>query len=145
LLFDLHDRGYKEAGHAHGCADSASQPEPGAYADDAAQHDMMLYTTHRRRAREAAYVTEITRGMADGLLLVLPRNPEAYLQLLSRQRFPYVLIDHQGIGEGGAAVGATNRRGGYDATRHLLGLSHRRIGLITGVMDLGCAVDRLFG
>jgi LacI family transcriptional regulator len=112
---------------------------------DAAQYDMMLYTTHRRRAREAAYVTAITRGMADGLLLILPRNPEAYLELLRRQQFPYVLIDHQGIGEGGAAVGATNRRGGYDATRYLIELGHRRIGVITGVMDLGCAVDRLDG
>ena len=71
---------------------------------EAAQYDLMLYTTHRR-AKESAYVTTITRGMADGLLLILPRNPEAYLESLQRKRFPYVLIDHQGVGEGGAAVG----------------------------------------
>lgn len=112
---------------------------------EAAQYDLMLYTTHRRRAKESAYVTAITRGMADGLLLILPRNPEAYLQSLQRQRFPYVLLDHQGIGEGGAAVGATNRRGGYDATRHLVELGHRRIGFITGAMELGCSADRLAG
>lgn len=112
---------------------------------EAAQYDLMLYTTHRRRAKESAYVTAITRGMADGLLLILPRNPEAYLQSLQRQRFPYVLIDHQGIGEGGTAVGATNRRGGYDATRHLIELGHRRIGFITGSFELGCSADRLAG
>jgi LacI family transcriptional regulator len=111
---------------------------------EAAQYDLMLYTTHRR-AKESAYVTTITRGMADGLLLILPRNPEAYLQSLLRRRFPYVLIDHQGIGEGGAAVGATNRAGGYTATRYLIELGHRRIGFITGAMDVGCAVDRLEG
>lgn len=112
---------------------------------DAAQYDMMLYTTHRRRAKESAYATAITRGMADGLLLVLPRDPEAYLITLQRQRFPYVLIDHQGIGDGGAAVGATNRRGSYDATRHLIELGHRRIGFITGALELGCSNDRLAG
>ncbi|KPV48245.1 LacI family transcriptional regulator, partial [Kouleothrix aurantiaca] len=51
----------------------------------------------------------------------------------------------QGIGEGGAAVGATNRAGGYTATRYLIELGHRRIGFITGAMDVGCAVDRLEG
>jgi LacI family transcriptional regulator len=112
---------------------------------EAAQYDLMLYTTHRRRAKESAYVTAIARGMADGLLLVLPRDPGAYLQSLQRQHFPYVLVDHQGIGDGGAAVGATNRHGGYTATRHLLELGHRRIGFIAGVMELGCAVDRLAG
>lgn len=111
---------------------------------EAAQYDLMLYTTHRR-AKESAYVTTITRGMADGLLLILPRNPEAYLESLQRKRFPYVLIDHQGIGEGGAAVGATNRQGGYTATRHLIELGHRRIGFITGAIDVGCSLDRLAG
>lgn len=112
---------------------------------DAAQYDLMLYTTHRRRAKESAYVIAISRGMADGLLLILPRNPEAYLQSLQRQRFPYVLIDHQGIGEGGGAVGATNWRGGYDATRYLIEQGHQRIGFITGAMELGSAADRLAG
>src|SRR5947209_6808149 len=61
----------------------------------AASYDLMLYTTHRRKTKEATYVSAITRGMADGLLLVLPRNPEAYLESLRQRRFPYVLVDHQ--------------------------------------------------
>jgi len=56
-----------------------------------------------------------------------------------------VLIDHQGIGDYARSVGATNWQGAYDATRYLLGLGHRRIGFITGALDLGCAVDRLGG
>jgi LacI family transcriptional regulator len=111
----------------------------------AASYDLMLYTTHRRKTKEATYVSAITRGMADGLLLVLPRNPEAYLESLRQRRFPYVLIDHQGIDETGPAVGATNWQGAYDATRHLLGLGHRRIGFITGQVDMGCSRDRLAG
>src|SRR4051812_18157832 len=41
---------------------------------EAASYDLMLYTTHRRKLKESAYVGTITRGLADGLLLLLPRN-----------------------------------------------------------------------
>jgi LacI family transcriptional regulator len=111
----------------------------------AAQYDMMLYTTHRRKTKESVYVNSLARGTTDGLLLVLPQNIETYLQTLRQRRFPFVLIDHQGTGESESAVGATNRQGGYDATRYLIGLGHRRIGFITGAMDLGCSRDRLAG
>jgi LacI family transcriptional regulator len=111
----------------------------------AAQYDLMLYTTHRRKTKESAYVTSLTQGMTDGLLLVLPRDPEEYLASLRQRRFPYVLVDHQGIGDVESAVGATNWQGGYDATKYLIELGHRRIGFITGTMDLGCSRDRLEG
>jgi LacI family transcriptional regulator len=110
-----------------------------------AQYDLMLHTTHRRITRESAYVTTLTQGLADGLLLVLPRDPAAYLESLRQRRFPYVLIDHQGIDDKGPAVGATNWQGGYDATHYLIELGHRRIGFVTGAMELGCARDRLAG
>jgi LacI family transcriptional regulator len=108
-------------------------------------YDLMLYTTHWRKYEEAAYVETLTRGMVDGLLLVLPRTPENYLEWLRTRHFPYVLIDHQGIDNTGPAVGATNTLGGYDATHYLLKLGHRRIGFITGDLKLGCAHDRLQG
>ena len=109
------------------------------------QYDMMLYTTHRRKMQESAYVTMLSRGMADGLLLILPRHPEAYLQVLRQRRFPYVLVDHQGIDNRGPAVGATNWQGAFDATKYLIDLGHRRIGFITGDREMGCATDRLAG
>ena len=109
------------------------------------QYDLMLYTTHRRKTQESAYVTMLSRGMADGLLLLLPRHPQAYLHALRRKHFPHVLIDHQGIDNQGPAVAATNRQGAFDATRYLIELGHCRIGFITGAMDLGCSMDRLAG
>jgi LacI family transcriptional regulator len=111
----------------------------------AAQYDLMLYTTHRRKGRESAYVTRLTRNLVDGLLLVLPRNAEAYLETLRHRRFPSVLVDHQGLSFDVPSVGATNWQGGYDGTRYLSELGHRRIGFITGDMTLGCARDRLAG
>ncbi|HEU5099312.1 MAG TPA: LacI family DNA-binding transcriptional regulator [Roseiflexaceae bacterium] len=108
-------------------------------------YDLMLYTAHKRQTRESTYVGTLTQGLADGLLLVLPRSPSAYIETLRRRSFPYVLIDHQGIDDTGPSVGATNRRGGYEATRYLIELGHRRIGFITGEIDLRCSTDRLHG
>jgi len=107
--------------------------------------DLILYTTHRTASKEANYVANLALGMVDGLLLVLPRNPADYIGTLTRRNFPFVLIDHQGTGEDCPAVGATNWQGAYTATEYLIKLGHKRIGFITGSMDLRCAEDRLKG
>jgi LacI family transcriptional regulator len=112
---------------------------------DLALHDLMLYTTHRRAAKEARYVSTLTQGIADGLLIVLPRDPASFVQTLRQHNFPYVLIDHQGTNEQDHAVGATNWQGAYNATEYLIKLGHQQIGFITGSTDLGCARDRLAG
>ena len=109
------------------------------------QYDLMLYTTHWREQSEASHVATLTQGMVDGLLLVLPRSPQSYVERLRALRFPYVLIDHQGIDCEGAAVGAANLAGGYEGTKHLIELGHRRIGFITGDIRLGCSQERLQG
>src|SRR6266700_2134930 len=111
-----------------------------------ASYDLMLYTTHRRKMKESAYVVKLTRNLVDGLLLVLPRNAEAYLETLRQRHFPHVLVDHQGLPTVEApAVGATNWQGAYEAASYLVALGHRRIGFITGTMDVGCAQERLAG
>jgi LacI family transcriptional regulator len=107
--------------------------------------DLILYTTHRTASKEANYVANLARGMVDGLLLVLPRNPVDYIATLTQRNFPFVLIDHQGTGEDCPAVGATNWQGAFTATEYLIKLGHKRIGFITGSMDLGCSEDRLKG
>ncbi len=110
-----------------------------------AQYDLMLYTAHRRAAKESNYIANLAQGMVDGLLLILPSNPGAYMETLHQGHLPFVLIDHQGIDEKTCAVGATNWQGAYNATEYLMNLGHQRIGFITGSMDLGSARDRLAG
>ena len=107
--------------------------------------DLILYTTHRTASKEANYVANLATGMVDGLILVLPRSPADFIGILTKQNFPFILIDHQGIGPDCPAVGAANWQGGFTATEYLIKLGHQRIGFITGWMDLGCALDRLDG
>ena len=110
-------------------------------------YNLMLYTTHRQKAKESAFVTQLTRNVVDGLLLVLPRNAEAYLETLHKRRFPFVLVDHQWSSSDMPvpSVSSTNWKGAYEATAYLLQLGHRRIGFITGSMDMTSAQDRLAG
>ena len=112
---------------------------------DAENYDLMLYTTHRRKTKESAYVTKLTRRLADGLLLILPRNAAAYLDTLRQRQFPHVLVDYLSDKQNVPSVSTTNFRGAYDATAFLLSLGHRHIGFITGTMEFGCARDRLDG
>jgi LacI family transcriptional regulator len=108
-------------------------------------YDLMLYTTHRRKTRESIFAASLTHGMTDGLLMILPMDPETYLASIRQRGFPFVLIDHSGVDDQGPAVGATNWQGAYDATTYLIELGHQRIGFITGRQSMRCARERLVG
>ena len=108
------------------------------------QYEMMLYTTRRRKTKESTFVANIARGMADGLIVLLPRDPGSYVKTLNQQQFPFVLIDHP-ADENAPSVIATNWRGAYNATSYLIELGHRRIGFITGFMEITAATNRLEG
>ena len=105
------------------------------------QYDLMLYTTQRRRTKEAAHVATISNGLADGLLIILPRNAEAYKGALQQRHFPHVLIDYEGDGLT-SSVSTDHQHGAEAVMRYLIGLGHRRIGLITG-KDLYAAYVRI--
>jgi len=111
----------------------------------AAGYDLMLYTTHRQKAKESGYVQTLTQGMIDGLLLSLPLDPGSYLDMLHDEQFPYVVLDHHGFDDFSPTVTATNWQGSFDATNYLLDLGHTRIGFIMGAPDLSSALERLQG
>jgi LacI family transcriptional regulator len=109
------------------------------------EYNLLLYTTHRAHKDEVRYVNRITSGLAEGLIVVLPRHPEAYLSALAAKHFPYIFVDHEGVSEDSISISATNFRGAYDATKYLIELGHRRIAFITGILELRSGLDRLHG
>jgi LacI family transcriptional regulator len=110
-----------------------------------AEYEMILYTTHRNESKERSYAVKLTRGLSDGLLLVVPLVTGEYLAALREQQFPYVLIDQSDPANQSHVVDSTNWQGAYEATQYLIGLGHERIGFITGLMTLNSAVERLEG
>ena len=81
-----------------------------------------------------------------GLLAVFPGQSTQHLEELSQHGIPVVLVDdQQPLIEGIVWVGTDNRTGAYDATRHLLGLGHRRIAHIQGPLKYKVSHDRYQG
>ncbi len=116
-------------------------------AADRLNYGLMLYTqgsvNHAQRTNY--YLSLLNNSLVDGVLLVVPLDYEVIVDDLKSRRLPYVIIDHHSDAEDEPSVTATNRKGVRDAMRHLLALGHRRIGFITGRMDVACSLDRLQG
>jgi LacI family transcriptional regulator len=84
--------------------------------------------------------------LAAGLLAVFPGASRNHLAQLHSANFPVVLIDDQGIPpEGTPWLTVDNYQGAYDATRHLIGLGHRRIAHIQGPLKYLVSHDRYQG
>ncbi|MFF7987167.1 LacI family DNA-binding transcriptional regulator [Streptomyces sp. NPDC007901] len=81
-----------------------------------------------------------------GVVLVLSGLDEAQQAQLTSRDIPFVVMDPAGDpGQDMPAVGTTNWNGGLAATRHLLDLGHRRIGMIAGPRRMMCSRARIDG
>ena len=84
--------------------------------------------------------------LAAGLLAVFPGPSAKHLAELHSLDFPVVLIDDQGkLPEETPWISVDNRLGAYEATRHLIGLGHRRIAHIQGPLKYQVSHDRYQG
>lgn len=110
-------------------------------------YGLMLYTqgSVSNIQRTSYYLSLLSNSLVDGVLLVVPHDYEVIVSDLKAHDHPYVIIDHHSNTGDEPSVTATNRKGVLDAMRHLLAFGHRRIGFITGRMDIACSHDRLQG
>jgi DNA-binding LacI/PurR family transcriptional regulator len=114
----------------------------------AREHGLSVVLTelqgHRRPDR--SWLDAVAARRSAGLILVVSDlSPRQRAQLAAR-RLPFVVVDP--VGEPGPdvpSVGATNWSGGLAATRHLIELGHRRIGMIGGPADILCSRARIDG
>lgn len=108
---------------------------------------LMLYTRNmfQQAVESDNSLSPLRAGLVDGAVVIVPQDYQEVITHLTRFELPFVLIDHHSEAENEASVTATNRRGMLEATRYLLALGHRRIGFITGRMDIACSHERLEG
>jgi LacI family transcriptional regulator len=106
------------------------------------QFAIVATTDDRPEAVRSAADLLINRGV-DGLVLATARSDDDFATELRARGVPFVLA-LRGDGTSAAALG-DDRLGGYLATRHLLDLGHRRIGLIAGPSYASNALGRVAG
>lgn len=112
------------------------------------EHDLraMLCPTRHSHEREASLLDRLAGGEADGAVLVLPEESAGELLTLADHGFPFVIVDPRiEVPEGIPVVCATHSSGATHATRHLLDLGHRRIGVIGGPEGWVATQERLRG
>lgn len=92
-----------------------------------------------------AYVQLIREQQVDGLILSGPRSDDPLLIELAEDRFPLIL--HGRLQECVLpCVDVDNLAGGYQATTHLIGLGHRRIGFVSNApLSYSGTQDRFAG
>ncbi|MFC5908850.1 LacI family DNA-binding transcriptional regulator [Streptacidiphilus monticola] len=81
-----------------------------------------------------------------GAVLVLPPEEPSDLEALRAAGLPFVVIDPRvPVPRGVLAVSAANSSGAHEATAHLTGLGHRRIGVLTAAPVLAAGEARMTG
>ena len=103
----------------------------------------IVATTDDEPQADRAAAEALLHRQVDGLVLSTARTGDDFFQELAARGVPYVLALRTN-GQSLASVG-DDRLGGYLATRHLLDLGHRRIGLIAGPAYASTARGRVEG
>ncbi|HZQ82517.1 MAG TPA: LacI family DNA-binding transcriptional regulator [Gaiellaceae bacterium] len=107
---------------------------------------LALCLTRYEHIRERTLVELLVHDASDGGVLITPTESPDELRALQDQGYPFVVVDpREELGGGIPTVSAANVTGAKEATDHLLGLGHRRIGVITGPRDLASMEDRYAG
>ncbi len=110
------------------------------------QASVVLTESGTRHAPGPEWIEGVLQRRPMGVVLVFSALPVAVKEQLRARSIPFVIIDPAGDPDPDVpSVGSANWNGGLVATRHLIDLGHRRIGIITGPDDMLCSLARLDG
>lgn len=110
-------------------------------------YDLILCVSNEDPALDLGYLKMLREKRVDGIIYVHPSKGDnsAYVRKLVEDGLPVIELNRQRDQDYLDAVLADNRQGGFQATRHLIRLGHRRIGLILGETTLETGSKRLAG
>ncbi len=106
------------------------------------QYNVMLYTGGGVEGGSMAASAVDSR--VDGLVLVLPPRDCAVFAKCEARHIPYVSVV-RAPAPGSYSVNSDDHEGGLLATRHLIGLGHRRIAHLVGSDEISTSPERLNG
>ena len=101
--------------------------------------------TYEEPLREKFYVSLFKGRSVDGFIIAATSHGRENLQPLLNQNFPLVLLDRHIEELPVDQVFTDSVTGAYEATRHLLELGHRTIGVLLGMREIETIKKRLTG
>jgi LacI family transcriptional regulator len=111
-----------------------------------AGYHVILCNTQGDLERERGYVEDMLSFQVEGVLVApVNDNSRSTLRLLTRNSVPFVLLDRSIDGLQADIVQGDSVAGARLLVEHLIGLGHRRIGLIIEPGGTSTARDRLAG
>jgi LacI family transcriptional regulator len=106
---------------------------------------VMFCNTDESDDEEARYLRLLVERQVDGVLLVPAGSPRTSISLLRAHKVPMVILDRRVPGQRVNNVRCDSEAGAYALAQHLIGLGHRRIGVLTGRRAISTSADRVAG
>ncbi|SFD14890.1 LacI family DNA-binding transcriptional regulator [Collimonas sp. OK412] len=96
-------------------------------------YSVMFTATEYRQEDESAAVALLLAHRVDGIILTVTNaDASSTLDVLERERIPYVLVYNQPQQTARPSVSVDNRAAAHDAVTHLIHLGHTRIQMLSG-------------
>lgn len=108
-------------------------------------YHLFLCNTDEDAAREGEYITELAKKRVDGLMVAPSAGRDEYAGRLRAGDVPFVFVDRAVGGVEAGVVSVDNAIGMRLVAEHLVGLGHRRIGMISGPLDKASGYERYAG
>ena len=109
------------------------------------EFEALINVSYHDAVRERERIDFMTRGLADGLLLVAPVLEDQTIELLERRGVPAVVIDPRKLDVALPRITVDNYHGARRGTEHLIALGHKRIAYLGGLPDLESSTIRFDG
>jgi LacI family transcriptional regulator len=95
--------------------------------------------------KELAYVNVLSAKQVDGVIFIASGNQSDHIHMLTSRGIPVIVADRDIAEPSVDVVLVNNEEGGYQATRHLVLVGHKRIACIAGPSNLTPSADRVRG
>lgn len=105
--------------------------------------DLILYGVNNPAQAEYYLRRSLHGGRVDGVMFFSMKFPESYVAKFEQMKLPVVIVDS--YHEKFDSLLVKNKEGAMQATRHLLDIGHRNIGMINASLETQPARDRLEG
>ncbi len=105
--------------------------------------DLILYGVNNPAQAEYYLRRSLHGGRVDGVMFFSMKFPESFVAKFQQMKLPVVIVDS--YHEKFDSMLVKNKEGAMQATRHLISLGHRNIGMINASLETAPARDRLDG